>query len=167
MANLLLNNLALELLYQGRFREAEEVIEGCIEHQRRTGARELGESLDTLAHTYALLGDPDRARDCWLEVALLAAPDDEPMQAAIVLEGMAFAAGLRHRADTAIRLHATAVRLFNQAGARGYFEPLAPNLAELMERLASEVGPEDHARLVKEGAELSPREAFDLFEIEG
>ena len=166
-ATLVINDLATVLLYRGRFVEAQEQARVCVEGLRRSNVSQIHFAVETLAQTHAFVGDIDQARTCWLESAASLSQDGgEVIGAAVCLEGLAFAAGTRHRTEAALRLHACANHVFDEAEYH-YTEPLARHVYQLMERLRAEVGPELDVRLREEGESLTIQAALQLAAAEG
>jgi len=166
-ATLVINDLATVLLYQGRFGEAQEQAKLCVQGLRQSNVSQIHFAVETLAQTYAFVGDVDQARICWLESAASLSPDGaEVIAAAVCLEGLAFAAGMRQRTEVALSLHACANRVFGEAEYH-YTEPLAREIYRLMEHLQAEVGSELAGRLRVQGESLTIQAALHLAAVEG
>lgn len=166
-ATLVTNDLATVLLHQGRFIEAREVAENCVQRLRRSNVSQIHFAVETLAQAHAFAGEIDEARACWLESASTLAPGGaEVIGAAVCLEGLAFTAGNRQRNEVALRLHACAARIFEESEYR-YTEPFAPRVFEYIAQLQAEVGPEMAARLRAEGESLTVQSALEMAKAEG
>jgi predicted ATPase/DNA-binding CsgD family transcriptional regulator len=160
------NHLAMTLLYQGQLKEARVLAQESLDDLRRNRSSRLHPVLDTLAQTNALLGDLDLARDAWLEAIPLALQYGELLMAAQILHGLAYAAGLRGKTETALRVYACALRIHTERDEHPY-EPLTPHVTELAERLINAVGPDLAERLRSEGEAMTISEAMRLAESEG
>jgi predicted ATPase/DNA-binding CsgD family transcriptional regulator len=165
MVNAARNNLAGELVGLGRLDEAIEMQKQTVESQRRLGGSELSYYIDTLAQAYALSGLVEEARRLELESVQHMATD-QPLPSVYNLHALAWAAAMRGKTETALRLHYYATRLFDEAGMTNK-EPLGPAIYEVIERLEADVGPEVASRLRADGEALSLAEAFDLARREG
>jgi non-specific serine/threonine protein kinase len=166
-AALVLNDLAIVLLQQGRFVEAREVAAHCVERLRRSTVGQIHFAVETLAQAYAFLDEVDDARACWLESAASLSPDgSEVIAAAVCLEGLAFAAARRQRKEVALRLHACATRTFAETEYH-YTEPFAARILEYMEQLNADARPDLSARLRSEGESLTVQSALELARTEG
>jgi tetratricopeptide (TPR) repeat protein len=160
-----LNTLASSLLHRGRTEEARELAQRSVEIRRSSTLQYHG-ALDTLAQAHALLGDADEARICWLEATPMAIQQGAAIDTSGCFEGLALAAGMRKKKETALRLHFCAEHLLTDVDLR-YEEPIAPKLRELVARLQEEFGPEIALKLRAEGEALSPAEALHLAATEG
>lgn len=166
-ATMVLNDLAAMLLHQGRIVESHELAKRCVDSLRKSNLTQIFFAVETLAQTHAFLGEFDQARTCWVEAAGSLSPSGEQViGAAVCLEGLAFAAGMRQRVELALRLHACAELVLHEAEYH-YTEPLAPKVYELMARLQAEAGPDLAARLRAEGESLTAQAALELAEAEG
>ena len=90
---------------------------------------------------------------CWLEAAQQWV--DTNWELAGYVFGLGLVAGLEGESETALRLHFVAVRLLSDLNMT-YADPIAAQEAELMTRLATELGQEVVARLQSESAALEP-----------
>ncbi len=121
-ANMVLNDLANELLFAGRREEAHRLLLRCVDNHRLWGTNELSYALDTLAQSHAMRGEVDEARACWLEAARPVIRDDQPMEGAMLLKGLAWCAAVRGRPETALRVHYCVDHILHELGGR-YSEP--------------------------------------------
>jgi tetratricopeptide (TPR) repeat protein len=173
-----LNHTAMSMLVLDRAAEAVDLAERSIEICHRIDRTRLPYVMDTLAQAHAFLGDPDTARQTWMEA--LALCHDVGWGWAVCtpdcLFGLALVAGQRGKNLTALRLHYCAEQLAadlyqlrnSLEDAKGaYEEPIAPLEAELVARLEAELGVEAAARLRAEGEALTPEMAITLAATEG
>ena len=165
LVNAARNNLAGELVGLGRLDEAIEMQKQTVESQRHLHGSEISYYIDTLAQAYALSGAVEEARELELESTQYMAPD-QPLASVYNVHALAWAAAMRGKTETALRLHYFATRLFDEAGMTNK-EPLGVAIYEVMERAEAGVGPEVTSRLRAEGEALSLDEALDLARIEG
>ena len=112
-------------------------------------------SLDTLAQAYALLGDLDQARQCWLEAVESGLEIGWKNGIPFCLFGLALVAGLEGDKESALRFHFAGERLNAEFNIR-YVDPIARPEAELMTRLKEEVGQELAERLRSESEAQEP-----------
>lgn len=153
--------LAATLLFGERLHEARDLAERAVALER--GAPEV---LDVAAQANVMTGEIDRARAYWLEAASRADDNQLTVVVAGCLEGLAYAAALRGKRDTALRLHHRAESLLAETEGQ-YAEPIARRVAECMQRLEAEVDPRDAATLRTDGEALSISEAIELAQAEG
>ncbi len=166
-ANLLLNDLAIMLLAQGRVEEGREVAEQGVRELRRANSGRIHFVLETLAQADCLVGQVDQARDLWFEVIAICFDTHEVHGVAVCLEGLAFAAGARQRAAVALQLHWCANHHLAQADDTYTGEPLAPELMALIGRLETEVGSQMAEHLRAQGEALTLDQAVQLAKAEG
>ena len=166
-ANMLLNDLAIMLLEQGRVTEAHEVADRGVRELRRSNNNRIHFVLDTLAQADCLIGNVTEARELWLEAASTYLVTQEVTGAAVCIEGLAYAAGVRERAAVALKLHSCSKHHLTRAGDSYANEPLEPKVRELMGRLETEVGSTRAGQLRQEGERLSLTEAVELARAEG
>lgn len=166
-ANMLLNDLAVMLLMQGRVTEGHEVAERGVRELRRSNNNRIHFVLDTLAQADCLLGQFDAARALWLEGIAIFLDTHEVAGVAMNLEGLAYAAGMRGRRALALKLHGCGEHLLAQAGDSYQAEPLEPKLKQLVRQIETEIGPEQAARLRAEGEALPLAEAVEMARAEG
>ena len=166
-ANMLSNDLAIMLLTQGRITEGREVADRGARELRRSNNNRLHFILDTLAQADCLLGEFDTARALWIEAIATFQDTHESTGVAMCLEGLAYTAGMRGRGAVALKLHKCGENALAQAGDTYEAEPLAPKLRQLVAQIATEIGPEQAARLQAEGDALLVAEAVELARAEG
>lgn len=166
-ANMLLNDLAIMLLEQGRVTEAHEVADRGVRELRRSNNNRIHFVLDTLAQADCLIGKVNEARDLWFEAASTYLATHEVTGAAVCIEGLAYAAGMRERAAVALKLHSCSKHHLTRSGDSYANEPLEPKVRELVGRLETEVGSARAVQLRQEGERLSLDEAVELARAEG
>jgi len=148
------NGTAITLLSLGRLREGANLSQRAIGSQRRATPNRMA-SLDTLAQAYALLGDLDQARQCWLEAVESGLEIGWKNGIPFCLFGLALVAGIEGDKEVALRFHFAAERLNAEFNIR-YVDPIAIPEADLMARLADEVGLEVVERLRSESQAEEP-----------
>jgi predicted ATPase/DNA-binding CsgD family transcriptional regulator len=149
-----LNYSAMSLLYMGQTHEGARRAQRSIDIRRRVDPSRLAQSLDTRAQAHLLVGEPDKAQACWLE-----AVDrwvDTSWELSGYLFGLGMVAGLKGEREAALRFHFVAERLVGDLNLK-YRDPIAVQEAELMTRLANELGQEVVERLQSESAAIVPK----------
>jgi predicted ATPase/DNA-binding CsgD family transcriptional regulator len=148
------NGTAITLLSLGRLREGANLSQQAIGSQRRATPNRMA-SLDTLAQAYALLGDLDQARQCWLEAVESGLEIGWKNGIPFCLFGLALVAGLEGDKEAALRFHFAAERLNAEFNIR-YVDPIARPEADLIARMTDEVGAEVVERLRSESQTQEP-----------
>jgi len=139
------NTTALALLSMGRLREGANLAQRSLDSQVRATPNRMA-VLDTVAQAHALLGELDQARQCWLEALEKGFEIGWKNGLPFCLFGLALVAGLEGDKEAALRFHFAGERLNADLNIR-YVDPIAAPEAELMTRLAEEVGQEVVERL--------------------
>jgi len=139
------NTTALALLSMGRLREGANLAQRSLDSQVRATPNRMA-VLDTVAQAHALLGELDQARQCWLEALERGFEIGWKNGLPFCLFGLALVAGLEGDKEAALRFHFAGERLNADLNIR-YVDPIAAPEAELMTRLAEEVGQEVVERL--------------------
>ena len=147
------NYKAMSLLYMSQPNEAAKHAQQAIDIRRRVDPSRLAQSLDTLAQAHLLTGDPDKARECWVEAVERWVDTNWELSGYLI--GLGMVAGLRGDREAALRFHFVAERLLADLNLP-YLDPIAPSEVELMSRLANEVGQEVVERLRSESKALEP-----------
>lgn len=148
------NHTAITLLSMGRLREGATLAHLAIDSQPRATPSRMA-SLDTLAQAHVLLGELDPARQCWLEAVESGLEIGWKNGIPFCLFGLALVAGLEGDKEAALRFHFAAERLNAEFNIR-YVDPIAIPEADLMARLADEVGLEVVERLRSESQAEEP-----------
>jgi hypothetical protein len=148
------NHTAITLLSVGRLREGAELAQLAIESQGRATPSRMA-TLDTLAQAHVLLGEFDKARQCWLEAVQSGLEIAWKNGIPFCLFGLAFVAGLEGHKETALRFHFAGERLNADFNIR-YTDPITAPEAELISRLSKEVGLEVVERLRTESQAQEP-----------
>jgi predicted ATPase len=149
-----LNYSAMSLLHMGQAHEGARRAQRSMDIRRRIDPSRLAQSLDTRAQAHLLVGEPDQARACWLEAVERWV--DTNWELSGYLFGLGMVAGLKGESEAALRFHFVAERLVADLNLK-YRDPIAAQEAELMTRLANEVGQEVAERLQSESGALEPR----------
>ena len=139
------NTTALALLSMGRLREGANLAQRSLDSQVRATPNRMA-VLDTVAQAHALLGELDQARQCWLDALEKGFEIGWKNGLPFCLFGLALVAGLEGDKEAALRFHFAGERLNADLNIR-YVDPIAAPEAELMTRLAEEVGQEVVERL--------------------
>jgi predicted ATPase/DNA-binding CsgD family transcriptional regulator len=142
------NHTALALLSMGRLSEGANLSQLAIDSQPRATPSRMA-SLDTRAQAHVLLGELDPARQCWWEAVESGLEIGWKNGIPFCLFGLALVAGLEGDKEAALRFHFAAERLNAELNIR-YVDPIARPEADLMARLADEVGLEVVERLRSE-----------------
>jgi tetratricopeptide (TPR) repeat protein len=142
------NHTALALLSMGRLSEGANLSQLAIDSQPRATPSRMA-SLDTRAQAHVLLGELDPARQCWWEAVESGLEIGWKNGIPFCLFGLALVAGLEGDKEAALRFHFAAERLNAEFNIR-YVDPIARPEADLMARLADEVGLEVVERLRSE-----------------
>jgi tetratricopeptide (TPR) repeat protein len=148
------NHTALALLSMGRLSEGANLSQLAIDSQPRATPSRMA-SLDTRAQAHVLLGELDPARQCWLEAVESGLEIGWKNGIPFCLFGLAFVAGLEGDKVAALRFHFAAERLNAEFNIR-YVDPIAIPEADLIARLADEVGLEVVERLRSESRAEEP-----------
>jgi len=159
-----LNYYAMSLLYLDQPRDAAKLAQRSINIRRRVDPSRLAQSLDTRAQAHLLTGEPDKARACWLE-----AVDrwvDTSWELSGYLFGLGMVAGLKGDREAALRFHFAAERLVVDLNLK-YADPIAAQEAELMTRLASELGQGAVERLRSESGVMEPNKLLRPIPADG
>jgi tetratricopeptide (TPR) repeat protein len=149
-----LNYSAMSLLHMDQPHEGAKLAQRSIEIRRRVDPSRLAQTLDTRAQAHLLAGEPDKAQVCWLEAVERWV--DTSWELSGYLFGLGMVAGLKGEREAALRFHFVAERLLGDLNLK-YRDPIAAQEAELMTRLANEVGQELVERLQSESGALEPK----------
>jgi tetratricopeptide (TPR) repeat protein len=148
------NTTALALISIGRLREGANLAQRSLDLQVRDTPNHMA-TLDTMAQAHVFLGELDQARQCWLEALRKGFDIGWKNGLPFCLFGLALVAGLEGRKEAALRFHFAGERLNAEVNIR-YADPIAAPEAELMARLAEEVGQEVVERLRAESQAEEP-----------
>jgi hypothetical protein len=148
------NTTALTLLSMGRLRDGATLAQRSLDSQRPATPNRMA-TLDTVAQAHVLLGELDEARQCWLEALEKGFEIGWKNGLPFCLFGLALVAGLEGDKLAALRFHFAGERLNADVNIR-YTDPIARPEAELMARLADEVGQELVDRLRSESKAPEP-----------
>jgi hypothetical protein len=148
------NTTALALLSMGRLREGANLAQVSLHAQSHATPHRMA-TLDTVAQAHVLLGELDQARQCWIEALEKGFEIGWKNGLPFCLFGLALVAGLEGDKEAALRFHFAAERL-NAEFNITYGDPIAKPEADLMARLADEVGLEVVERLRSESQAQEP-----------